>query len=199
MSSLHPHWQATDDGVPVPVRIAVSKSAPTNVPVGTKTVSRRPAAIVGILMAFSIGAVAYGTLDDARAPLAGELMDVENPTTYFDVLAEQMVRASVDQNRDTAPETAEVPTEDSIVYRRDLEPSIPVNPSTYNTLPAELAASLPVNQNVIGANVTETFHSGAPGPVEQPQTGAGMLWATILGAVAVLFWQSREKLKAIVE
>jgi hypothetical protein len=140
-----------------------------------KTISRRPAAVVGILMALSVGAVAYGTFDDAQAPLSGELMNAEKPVTYFDVLAEQMARNSTQQN----------------VHRENLEPSIPVNPRTYDTAPA----SLPVNQHVIGANVTETFHSGAPRPVQQPQTGAGMLWITLIGALAGILWKSRGMLK----
>lgn len=195
MSTLHPHWQATDEGEAVPVRIA----QPTCMPAGAKTVSRRPAAIVGILLTLSAGAVAYGTFDDGEAQMTGELMGVENPTTYFDVLAEQMVRSSIHQQMDAAPESMEAPVEDAIVYREELESSIPVNPSTWDTAPAALPVSLPTNQNTIGANVTESFHSGAPRPVEQPQTGAGMLWATILGAAAMLFWQSLGMLKARAE
>lgn len=208
MSTLHPHWQATDDGAPVPVRIAPSKTTPTQIPVGTKTVSRRPAAIVGILMAFSIGAVAYGTLDDPQAPLSGELMDVENPMAYFDILAEQMgeqapmeERVPMEENLNPEPEIPQfLPPEASIVYPEDFAASIPVNPSTYDAPPpAALPIALPINQNTIGANVTESFHSGAPMPIEQPQTGAEMLWATILGAVGILFWQSRGMMKAIAE
>lgn len=195
MSTLHPHWQATDEGTPVPVRIAPSKGTPTQPPAGAKTVSRRPAAIVGILMAFSIGAVAYGTLDDGTSPLSGELMNVENPTTYFDILAEQMVRSSVEENMGSSAELEpDVPAEDSVVYREELAPSIPVNTSTYDTASIPSPVSLPMNQNTIGANVTESFHSGAPRPIEQPQTGAEMLWVTLLGAMAGVVWKSREML-----
>jgi hypothetical protein len=189
MSQIHPHWQSTDDA-PVPVRIAAPKTAPTSIPVGATTVSRRPAAIVGILLTLSVGAVAYGTLDDGSAPLSGEVTESESSTSYFDILAEQMVRSSVQENVNTPTEE---PEEDSMVYRRDLEPSIPVNPSTYDTAPVAPSVPVPTNQNTIGATVvTETFHSGAP---RQPETGAGMLWVTILGALMGLAWKWKEMLK----
>lgn len=147
-------------------------------------------------MAFSIGAVAYSTFDDSQAPLSGELMNVENPTTYFDVLAEQMARSSMPEASDGITEETR---DDPALKREQVAPGIPVNPRTYDTAPAALPVSLPVNQNVMGANSTETFHSGAPRPTQQPQTGAGMLLATILGSVAMLFWQSRGMLKASIE
>ncbi|TSC57906.1 MAG: hypothetical protein Greene041662_865 [Candidatus Peregrinibacteria bacterium Greene0416_62] len=218
MTTLHPHWQATDDAAPVPVRIAQSKATPTKIPAGTKSISRRPAAIVGILMAFSMGVVAYGTLDDEQAQISGETMGFNDPMPDFEALAEQMVRDSNTEAFDTStdPEPYEEPlelweasdvfeqpvefpeesTQENVVYPQNFGSSIPVNPSTYDTAPTTLPASLPTNQNTIGANVTENFHSGAPEPPEQPQTGASMLWAIFLGAVAVMFWQSRGMLKA---
>mgnify|MGYP003394123893 CR=1 FL=1 len=58
MTPLHPHWDATDDAgssedyaAAGPVRVAIEGHA------GAKSVSRRPAAIVGILLALSLGAV----------------------------------------------------------------------------------------------------------------------------------------------
>lgn len=198
MNTIHPHWQSTDD-TPVPVRVAAPKNVPV-IPAGAKTVSRRPAAVVGILLTLSIGAVAYGTLDDDTSPLAGELMGMENPTTYFDVLAEQMVRAQIEKDFGAPPDDRQVMEElvqqgfsDEEIPREALKRSIPVNAAT--TTAAALSASIPVNQNTIGSPSPETFHSGAPRPVEQPQTGAEMLWITLLGAMAGLVWKSREMLR----
>ena len=56
-------------------------------------------------------------------------------------------------------------------------------------------SSVPVNHNTIGSPSTETFHSGAPRPIEQPQTGGEMLWITLIGAAAGLLWKSREMLR----
>ncbi|MEK7562893.1 MAG: hypothetical protein AAB544_00685 [Patescibacteria group bacterium] len=197
MSTIHPHWQSTDD-TPVPVRVAAPKHVPV-IPAGAKTVSRRPAAVVGILLTLSIGVVAYGTLDDDTSPLAGELMGMENPTTYFDVLAEQMVRAQIEKDFGTPPDDQQVMEElvqqgfsDEEIPPQTREASIPVN--TAATM-AALSASIPVNRNTIGSPSTESFHSGAPRPIEQPQTGAEMLWITLLGAMAGLVWKSREMLR----
>lgn len=55
---MHPHWQATDNGTPVPVRV-VLKAQPHEprfqTPPRTRTVSRRPAAIAGIALALFAG------------------------------------------------------------------------------------------------------------------------------------------------
>ena len=197
MSTIHPHWQSTDD-TPVPVRVAAPKNVPV-MPTGAKTVSRRPAAVVGILLTLSIGAVTYGTLDDDTSPLAGEMMGMENPTTYFDVLAEQMVRAQIEKDFGAPPDDRQVMKElvqqgfsDEEIPREALERSIPVNTAATTTV---LSASVPVNHNTIGSPSTETFHSGAPRPIEQPQTGGEMLWITLIGAAAGLLWKSREMLR----
>ena len=195
MSTIHPHWQSTDD-TPVPVRVAAPKNVPV-IPTGAKTVSRRPAAVVGILLTLSIGAVAYGTLDDGTSPLSGELMGMENPTTYFDVLAEQMVRDQIEQDFGAPASDQEVERElahqgfsDEEFPRETWETNIPVHAAA-----TALSASVPVNHNTIGSPSTETFHSGAPRPIEQPQTGAEMLWITLFGAMAGLAWKSREMLR----
>lgn len=195
MSALHPHWQATDD-VSVPVRVAAN--IPVSAPAGALTVSRRPAAIVGILLTLSIGAVAYGTLDDSTAPLSGELMDVENPTTYFDVLAQQIARSSTQAA--FAPQGEGPRAENSLdavpsMREEDSPADLPAAPAAGKSS-ATLPVSIPTNPHTMGATVTENFHGGAPLPLEQPQTGAAMLWMTIVGALAGLLWKSRGMLKA---
>lgn len=195
MSTIHPHWQSTDE-TPVPVRVAAPKNVPV-MPAGAKTVSRRPAAVVGILLTLSIGAVAYGTLDDGTSPLSGELMGVENPTSYFDVLAEQMVRSQIKEDFGVEPSDADVAQElesqgfTTELPREALESAIPTNAANA----AALSASLPVNQNTIGSPSAENFHSGAPRPIQQPETGAEMLWMTLIGATVGLLWKSKEMLK----
>lgn len=191
MSTLHPHWQSTDDGAPVPVRIAPNKVTARSVALPNKTVSRRPAAVVGILLTLSMGAVTYGTLDDGTSPLPADIMDDGNPTTAFDVLSEQMARSSAEQALHAAP------TGDAREGApQQLQPSIPVNPSTFDRRPQALSPSLPINTNTLARGVAGNVPIGTPQPIEQPQTGAGMLWATILGATTILAWQTRGMLKA---
>jgi plastocyanin len=48
MNSLHPHWQSTEDEQPVPVRSVSQESAPSFA--GTSVISRKPAAIMGIVL-----------------------------------------------------------------------------------------------------------------------------------------------------
>lgn len=62
MTTLHPHWQATDDEQPVRVSVD-SLSGPGNAdarPMTVRTASRKPAAIVGILAVLGVGYVALG-------------------------------------------------------------------------------------------------------------------------------------------
>ncbi len=66
MNDLHPHWQATDDGESVPVRV-------TPPPVALANVSRRPAAIVGILFALSIGLVFFQGIERSPAQIAASV------------------------------------------------------------------------------------------------------------------------------
>ncbi len=65
MTHMHPHWQATDEDAPVgipvdsmsatPVREAIIQPRPM-----VRTASRKPAAILGILMVMGVGYVAMG-------------------------------------------------------------------------------------------------------------------------------------------
>lgn len=71
MSDLHPHWQATDDEAPVPVR--VKGAAAPSVSAG---VSRAPAAVVGILAIAAIGFFAYGGMDVLTGQIATPTPDV---------------------------------------------------------------------------------------------------------------------------
>ncbi|HCI03476.1 TPA: hypothetical protein DE059_00965 [Candidatus Peribacteria bacterium] len=54
MNSLHPHWQSTEDEQPVPVRSVSQESTPSRA--STSVISRKPAAIMGIVLvsAFSL-------------------------------------------------------------------------------------------------------------------------------------------------
>ncbi|MFA7681965.1 MAG: hypothetical protein WCX61_02960 [Candidatus Peribacteraceae bacterium] len=56
MPNLHPHWQPTDDENEIPVRAASSARA---VNVNAATVSRKPAAIVGMMIVIALGTVLF--------------------------------------------------------------------------------------------------------------------------------------------
>jgi hypothetical protein len=177
--SLHPHWHATDGAEPVPVRAAAPSQAAHRVRVGPSSVSRRPAAVVGILLVLTIGAVGWGTWSGADLPTTAEVTAPER--TYFDVLSEQITEQVNLQASVTSPEASGAP-----VPSRRLTTAIPTNPHAAGRGP-----SAAENTNTISADVLERLHSGAPLPPGQPETGAGTLFATIAGALGLLYVRTR--------
>ncbi len=65
MTTMHPHWQATEDDGPVVVPVDSMSTAPVREAIieprfTVRTASRKPAAVLGILMVLGIGYVAMG-------------------------------------------------------------------------------------------------------------------------------------------
>ncbi len=188
MSTIHPHWHSTDDA-PVPVRI-VSPKAPDAVHIGSARVSRSPAAILGIMLAVAIGAVSYGTLDDTKKELTGDITGNEVPTSAFDILARQIAEEALQDsiangNSEAAPWAAMSNTQ-----------SVPERPATNNVSVQSPSAIIPTNTNTaaLGAEFG-SIHSAAPRPFSQPESGAGMILATLTGAFAMLLVIARNTLK----
>ena len=78
MSDLHPHWQATGGDAPAspPVTGAgPTTSMPTKVPVRTMSVSRKPAAIAGIVVMLAVGYAFVQGVDQ----LTGQLQNQGSP------------------------------------------------------------------------------------------------------------------------
>ncbi len=61
MTTMHPHWQQTEDEQPVSVSVDSLSQAPlTKAEVKVRTASRKPAAIVGIFLVLGLGYAALG-------------------------------------------------------------------------------------------------------------------------------------------
>lgn len=69
MSDLHSNWQAEEES-PVPVTEKHHAEEPVHTPQNVE-ISRRPAAIVGMLIVIGIGATFFGGLDQLRGQIAG--------------------------------------------------------------------------------------------------------------------------------
>lgn len=74
MTSLHPHWRSTEDERPVPVRAAPRMGDDTPLSAPRQTVSRRPAAVVGMLLAVGVGMFAMGGYSLLRGQAAGDVI-----------------------------------------------------------------------------------------------------------------------------
>lgn len=68
---IHPNWHTTDDEEIVPVRAAPKKEEVQEIPVQTTSVSRRPAAIVGILLVVGITTLFYRGVQNLTGQLTG--------------------------------------------------------------------------------------------------------------------------------
>ncbi len=186
MSTIHPHWLSTDDAA-VPVRVVSGKAA-SHSGIGSARVSRSPAAMLGIMLAIAIGAVSYGTLDDGKTELTGALAGSETSVSAFDILARQIADEAASNSLENvesvawqAPSTAQV---------------IPERPKTRNDMEETPGAAIPTNTNsaALGANV-RTMHHAAPRPFSQPESGAGMILATLTGALGALVISARNSLR----
>lgn len=173
MSTVHPHWQATDEA-PVPVRVALkSNDAPK---VQSARVSRSPAAVLGILLAVTVGAVSYGTLDDSQEELKGVVAGIDRPKSAFDILAEQIAT----QQRETVTTQSYTPS----IMQQDDAP-----------LPTEVVAqAIPTNVNTATA---APMHFSAPQTMRQPETGPKMLVLTLIGAGGGIYMAGRRAIRAV--
>jgi len=73
-SDLHPNWHTTDDEEIVPVRAAPKKSEKVQeIPLHTTSVSRRPAAIVGILLVVGLSTLFYQGVQSLTGQLTNSL------------------------------------------------------------------------------------------------------------------------------
>lgn len=188
MSTIHPHWLSTDDAA-VPVRIVSGKTASTP-SIGSARVSRSPAAVLGIMLAIVVGAVSYGTLDDTKKELTGALAGSETTVSAFDILARQIAEEALQDsmgNADFASTYPEAPYSAT---------DIPMRPVTNNTFRESASAVIPTNTNTaaLTANVG-SVHGAAPRPFTQPESGAGLIGATLAGAFGVLFVTARNALR----
>lgn len=186
MSTIHPHWHSTDDAA-VPVRV-VQKASADPVYAGSKNVSRRPAAVLGIMLAIAIGAVSYGTLDDSGKELRGTISADEAPASAFDILARQIAEEAVQDS--IASADPDSPPWEAFSQT----PDVPQNPRAENAAPQSTNAAIPTNSNTLGAD-TASMHSGAPRPFTQPESGAGMILGTLAGTFAMLIFSARNALR----
>jgi hypothetical protein len=179
MSTIHPHWHSTDEAS-VPVRVS---SAKTNAPVvGHSRISRRPAAVLGIMLALAVGAVSYGTFDDAHQGLTGAISPGSTPKSAFDILADQMQQEASDRAAEQIPQ--------SFSQERAAAPG--VTKITGNPAPGN--AAIPTNVNAVSADVGERMHSAAPRPITQPESGAEILLLTFAGAAGGLWVTARRQM-----
>jgi hypothetical protein len=169
------------------VRVVQAKSIDP-VQAASKNVSRRPAAVLGIMLAIAIGAVSYGTLDDTGKELTGTVSADEAPVSAFDILARQIAEEALqDSIANADPDSPPWEAFSQI-------PNVPVRPATDNAAPQAPSVAIPTNTNTLGAD-TASIHSGAPRPFTQPESGAGMILATLAGAFGVLVITARNTLR----
>lgn len=69
MTSMHPHWQATEDEDAVPVRVRTEAVTPVRV-------SRAPAALIGVLLMIGFAAVWFGGVRELIGQLTNPTPDV---------------------------------------------------------------------------------------------------------------------------
>lgn len=129
MSELHPHWQATGDE-----RIAASTetspprehSASVRVRVGSSSVSRMPAAFVGIVACLALGIAAVGGWGSLRSqitavndamPMADNTI-IESVTDDSSVITEELLIILGDDGI-TGADTLTVRPGDTITFRND--------------------------------------------------------------------------------
>lgn len=82
MSNIHPHWKATDNPK---VKVSVTEEEfvdtpkqKTELPIAGMTVSRRPAAILGILLVVGVGYFAVENLHSLRGAVSSQIqVDIE--------------------------------------------------------------------------------------------------------------------------
>ena len=67
---IHPNWHTTDDEEVVPVRV-VQREEKKEMPTQTMTVSRRPAAIFGILLVVGMTTFFYHGVQNLTGQIAG--------------------------------------------------------------------------------------------------------------------------------
>jgi len=100
MNSLHPHWKATDaESDPSPKKKA-------GIPAQGKSVSRLPAAVIGMLVAGTVGVVFVGGVENLR----GQLLDYSVVIVNTEGLEPQEINAErgkdiVWESRDALPHT----------------------------------------------------------------------------------------------
>jgi hypothetical protein len=142
------------------------------------------------MLAVAIGAVSYGTLDDTQKGLTGAVVGSEDPTSAFDILARQIAEEALQDSiangdLEAAPWAALSNTED-VAERQKAN----------NTSVQSPSAAIPTNTNTaaLGADLG-SIHSAAPRPFSQPESGAGMILATLTGAFGVLIFMARNTLK----
>lgn len=70
MSSLHPHWDSEGEEVPVTVRTPSEGSE--SIPENAKTISRQPAAIVGMLVVMAIGYIFVQGVESLTGQVASD-------------------------------------------------------------------------------------------------------------------------------
>lgn len=73
MSNLHPHWES--DGAEIPVHVRDEKTERTNInslPDNAKTVSRQPAAIVGMITVIALGYLFFQGVESLTGQVAGD-------------------------------------------------------------------------------------------------------------------------------
>jgi len=75
MSTLHPHWHSTDEEDRVPVHSAQEKEG-VQKPVGVRSVSRKPAAVVGIALVTVVGLAFFGGLRSLTGQLSANTVTV---------------------------------------------------------------------------------------------------------------------------
>ncbi len=92
MTTLHPHWQATDDSedYQVPIRIVSKTAAPSEssrpLMTNPRAPSRRPAAFLGIVLCLIAGVAAFQgfVLSDSRGQVSSSSIDIHIRSTGAD-------------------------------------------------------------------------------------------------------------------
>lgn len=82
--NLHPHWHATEEQ-PIPVR-QKPQTAPRVQPQVTRTVSRRPAAIAGIMVVTIAGFFFFGGVDLISGALQGQVASAKTIHVYDEAI-----------------------------------------------------------------------------------------------------------------
>lgn len=101
MTNLHPHWES--DGAEVPVRAREESTPATPMPENAKTVSRQPAAIVGMITVIAFGYIFFQGVDS----LTGQVANSERVKTV-------MITES-----GLSPETLEIEHGDTITWTNE--------------------------------------------------------------------------------
>ena len=70
MNDIHPHWHSTgEDSAPQPMKNESSKSS-VRIPIGSRSISRRPAAVTGILLVLVVGFAFFDGMSQFRGTQA---------------------------------------------------------------------------------------------------------------------------------